>query len=125
MTDVSERSIELEPPRALGQGCCARVELALSTGSVDELVAVARAIADPVRLQIVDVLRRQAGEVCVCDLESLFGLSQPTLSHHLRKLREAGVVDVVRRAQWAYYFVIPGRLEALAAWLAESALAHA
>ncbi len=109
--------VELEPQRTLGQGCCAHVELALSQSGVDELTAVAKALADPVRLQIVDVLRRQAGEVCVCDLERLFDISQPTLSHHLRKLREVGVVGVVRRAQWAYYFVIPEKLEPLASWL--------
>ena len=109
--------VELEPRRALGQGCCAHVEVSLSATAVDELTTVAKALSDPVRLQVVDVLRRQAGEVCVCDLERLFDISQPTLSHHLRKLREAGLVGVVRRAQWAYYFVIPEKLEPLASWL--------
>lgn len=109
--------LELEPRRILGQGCCADVELALRPEQAAELVATAKALADPIRLQIVDVLRRQAGEVCVCDLESLFDISQPTLSHHLRKLREAGLVGVVRRAQWAYYYVIPRRLEGLTSWL--------
>ena len=109
--------IALEPPRALGQGCCAEVELSLSPDAVAELTAIAKALADPVRLQIVDVLRRGAGEVCVCDLEGLFDISQPTLSHHLRKLREAGLVGVVRRAQWAYYFVVPEKLEAFTSWL--------
>jgi len=79
--------------------------------------ALMKALADPVRLQIVDVLRRHAGEVCVCDLESLFPISQPTLSHHLKKLLEAGVVDVERREQWAYYYVIPGVLTELSRWL--------
>jgi len=86
--------------------------------SVEELVAGAKALADPVRLQVIDVLRRQAGEVCVCDLQSLFDISQPTLSHHLKKLREAGLVGVVRREQWAYYYVLPEKLEALKRWLA-------
>ena len=78
---------------------------------------IAKALADPVRLQIVDVLRRQAGEVCVCDLQPLFEITQPTLSHHLRKLREAGLVGVVRRGQWAYYYVLPDSMEVFKRWL--------
>ena len=111
--------IELEPRRSLGQGCCARVDVELSSADVRGLGEIAKALADPVRLQIVDVLRRQAGEVCVCDLQPLFAISQPTLSHHLKKLRDAGLVGVVRRGQWAYYYVIAGALGPLAAWLAE------
>lgn len=109
--------IDLEPRRPLGRGCCAEVEVALEPAEVAALTAVAKALADPVRLQIVDVLRRHAGEVCVCDLQGLFDISQPTLSHHLRRLREAGLVGVVRREQWAYYYVLPERLEALTSWL--------
>jgi len=111
--------MELEPRRSLGAGCCARVEVELSTADVRGIGEIAKALADPVRLQIVDILRRQAGEVCVCDLQPLFGISQPTLSHHLKKLRDAGLVGVVRRGQWAYYYVVDGALEPLAAWLAQ------
>ena len=111
------RVIDLEPPRTLGQGCCNAVEVGLGAAEADELVEIAKALADPVRLQVVDVLRRQAGEVCVCDLQSLFDISQPTLSHHLRRLREAGLVGVERRGQWAYYYVLPEKLEALRSWL--------
>jgi ArsR family transcriptional regulator len=110
-------TIDLEPRRALGEGCCAVLDVELDPAAVDELTATAKALTDPVRLQIVDVLRRRAGEVCVCDLQGLFDISQPTLSHHLRKLREAGLVGVVRREQWAYYYVLPDRLEALKSWL--------
>ncbi|MDP9259892.1 MAG: metalloregulator ArsR/SmtB family transcription factor [Actinomycetota bacterium] len=110
-------AIELEPRRSLGQGCCAHVDVTLSTADVDRLSELSKALSDPVRLQIVDVLRRQAGEVCVCDLQPLFGISQPTLSHHLKKLRDAGLVGVERRGQWAYYYVVPGALDPLAAWL--------
>ena len=112
--------IDLEPPRTLGQGCCVHASLELRPEAVSELTAVAKALSDPVRLQIVDVLRRQAGEVCVCDLQALFDVAQPTLSHHLRKLREAGLVGVVRRSQWAYYYVVPEQLESLKSWLGGS-----
>jgi ArsR family transcriptional regulator, arsenate/arsenite/antimonite-responsive transcriptional repressor len=111
--------IELEPRRSLGQGWCARVDVELSTADVRGLIDIAKALSDPVRVQIVDVLRRQAGEVCVCDLQPLFDISQPTLSHHLKKLRDAGLVGVERRGQWAYYYVVPGALDALSAWLAQ------
>jgi ArsR family transcriptional regulator len=110
-------AVDLEPRRPLGQGCCAAVNVELAPETVAELTGIAKALSDPVRVQIVDVLRRRAGEVCVCDLEPLFDISQPTLSHHLKKLREAGLVGVVRRSQWAYYFVIPDRLETLTSWL--------
>src|SRR3954453_5417205 len=110
--------IDLEPKRALGQGCCTDVSVELDPGAVSELTTVAKALSDPVRVQIVDVLRRQAGEVCVCDLQQLFDISQPTLSHHLKKLRDAGLVGVERRRQWAYYYVVPGALDPFAAWLA-------
>ena len=111
------RVIALEPQRSLGQGCCADVQVELEPQAAESLVDIAKALADPVRLQVVDVLRRQAGQVCVCDLQSLFAISQPTLSHHLRKLREAGLVGVERRGQWAYYYVLPDKLEALRSWL--------
>ena len=76
-----------------------------------------QALGDPVRLQLVDVLRKHAGKVCVCELVPLFEISQPTLSHHLKKLRDAGIVDSERRGLWAYYYVLPGALEELTAWL--------
>jgi ArsR family transcriptional regulator len=81
------------------------------------LAEVAKALGDPIRLQLVDVLRKHAGKVCVCELVPLFDISQPTLSHHLKKLRDAGIVDSERRGLWAYYYVIPEALQELTAWL--------
>jgi ArsR family transcriptional regulator len=69
-------------------------------------------LAHPIRLQILDLLARSAGDICVCDLEGALPVKQPTVSHHLRLLREAGLIDCERRGQWAYYFV---RREAVAA----------
>ena len=79
--------------------------------------AVAKALGDPVRLQLVDVLRKHAGKVCVCELVPLFDLSQPTVSHHLKVLRQAGLVGSEREGLWAYYYVIPDALKELSAWL--------
>jgi ArsR family transcriptional regulator, arsenate/arsenite/antimonite-responsive transcriptional repressor len=81
------------------------------------MAAVAKALGDPIRLQLVDVLRKHAGKVCVCELVPLFDISQSTLSHHLKKLRDAGIVDSERQGLWAYYYVIPGALNELSTWL--------
>src|ERR1700746_158137 len=78
---------------------------------------VAKALGDPIRLQLVDVLRRHVGKVCVCELVPLFDISQPTLSHHLKRLREAGLVDSERRGLWAYYYVVPDAMKELSEWL--------
>ncbi|MEJ7786809.1 MAG: metalloregulator ArsR/SmtB family transcription factor [Solirubrobacteraceae bacterium] len=68
---------------------------------------VAEALGDPIRLQLVDVLRKHAGKVCVCELMPLFDVGQPTVSHHLKKLRDAGLVGSDRPGLWAYYYVKP------------------
>src|SRR3954470_17136148 len=104
--------------RAAGEACCDPLVFPEVTPvAADHLAAVAKALSDPIRVQLVDVLRRHAGEVCVCELVPLFDVSQPTLSHHLKKLREAGIVGVERRGLWAYYYVVPEVLEELSAWL--------
>jgi ArsR family transcriptional regulator len=71
----------------------------------------------PRHRQIVDVLRKHAGKVCVCELVPLFDLSQPTVSHHLKVLREAGIVGSERQGLWAYYYVNPESVKELSAWL--------
>ncbi len=81
------------------------------------MAAVAKALGDPVRIQLIDVLHRHAGKVCVCELVPLFDLSQPTVSHHLKVLRQAGLVGSERQGLWAYYYVIPDALNELSAWL--------
>jgi ArsR family transcriptional regulator len=81
------------------------------------LAMIAKALGDPIRLQLVDVLRKHAGKVCVCELTPLFGVGQPTVSHHLKVLRQAGLVDSERRGLWAYYYVLPDALAELGGWL--------
>ncbi len=106
--------------RAAGERCCEPVVLPeVDPAGAERIAAVAKALADPVRVQLVDVLRKHAGEVCVCELEPLFDISQPTLSHHLRKLREAGLLGVERRGLWAYYYVLPDSIEELHRWLSD------
>src|SRR3954465_15757250 len=104
--------------RPAGEACCEPVVYPdASPDQAARLASLARALSDPVRVQLVDVLRKHAGKVCVCELVPLFDLSQSTISHHLKVLREAGIVDSERRGLWAYYYVVPGALEQLAGWL--------
>jgi ArsR family transcriptional regulator len=112
--------LELAPKqkRAAGERCCEPVVYPdVQRGHAIRMAAVAKALGDPIRLQLVDVLRKHAGKVCVCELVPLFDISQSTLSHHLGKLRTAGIVDSERQGLWAYYYVIPNALEELSAWL--------
>ena len=114
------RTLELAPKqkRPKGEACCEPIARPDITAAQAERVArVASALADPIRVQLVDVLREHAGKVCVCELVPLFDVSQPTLSHHLKKLRDAGIVDSERRGLWAYYYVEPDSLKELTAWL--------
>lgn len=104
--------------RAPGAPCCEPVAVPeVDAAGAERIAVVAKALSDPIRVQLVDVLRKHAGEVCVCELEPLFDISQPTLSHHLRKLREAGIVGVERRGLWAFYYVLPDAIEELRSWL--------
>jgi ArsR family transcriptional regulator, arsenate/arsenite/antimonite-responsive transcriptional repressor len=104
--------------RAKGERCCEPVVYPdVERHEAERMAVLAKAIADPVRLQLVDVLRKHAGKVCVCELVPLFDLSQPTVSHHLKVLRDAGIVGSERRGLWAYYYVVPGALDELSSWL--------
>ena len=110
--------VEPKQKRVAGGPCCEPlVYPQVSAEGANELAALAKALADPIRVQLVDVLRNHAGKVCVCELVPLFEVSQPTLSHHLKKLRDAGIVGVERRGLWAFYYVNPESTEALHKWL--------
>ena len=112
--------LELAPKtkRPAGERCCEPVVYPdVEREQALHMAAVAKALGEPVRVQLVDVLRKHAGKVCVCELVPLFELSQPTVSHHLKVLREAGIVGSERVGLWAYYFVIPDALEELSGWL--------
>ena len=112
--------LELAPKTKRPAGeCCSEplVHPDVSPQQADRLATIAKALGDPIRVQLVDVLRKHAGEVCVCELVPLFDLSQPTVSHHLKVLREAGIVASERRGLWAFYYVVPGALDPLGSWL--------
>jgi ArsR family transcriptional regulator len=118
--------LELVPKtkRAAGEPCCEPIVYPdVQRAQAQRMAAIAKALGDPIRLQLVDVLRKHAGKVCVCELVPLFDLSQPTVSHHLKVLRDAGIVESERQGLWAYYYVIPESLEELYAWLTPSSSA--
>lgn len=112
--------LELTPKtkRPAGAPCCQPVVYPdVAREQAQRMARIAKALGDPVRLQLVDLLRKHAGKVCVCELVPLFDLSQPTVSHHLKVLRQAGIVGSERDGLWAYYYVIPEALKELSAWL--------
>ncbi len=115
---ATELQLTPKQKRPAGEPCCEPVVYPdVQREGAQRMAAIAKALGDPIRLQLVDVLRKHAGKVCVCELVPLFDLSQPTVSHHLKVLREAGIVASERQSLWAYYYVIPDSLEELSAWL--------
>jgi ArsR family transcriptional regulator, arsenate/arsenite/antimonite-responsive transcriptional repressor len=91
--------------------------MTVDMSAATRVAGVAKVLSDPIRVQMIDVIRSRKSEVCQCELAPLFGVSQPTISHHLRKLEEAGLVSVERRGRWAYYSTHPDSLEVLHSWL--------
>ncbi len=92
--------------------CCPPGAPTIDAGSAQALAATFKALADPTRVAIVNQLAC-CDECCVCDLTATFDLSQPTISHHLKILRDAGLVQSESRGTWAYYRLVPGAIERL------------
>jgi len=92
--------------------CCSTETPLMERDAADDLATIFKALADPTRVAIVHRLA-MSEQVCVCDLNAAFDLSQPTISHHLRVLREAGLVEAERRGTWAYYRLRPNAIESL------------
>jgi ArsR family transcriptional regulator len=98
----------------------------LSEGDARTLAGVFKALADPVRLRLLSLIASfEGGQACVCDLTGPFDVSQPTISHHLRVLREAGLIDSERRGTWVYYWVLPEALGRLGVLLATDGMTPA
>src|SRR5918912_661675 len=115
---MAELALAPKQKRPAGEPCCEPVVYPdVERHQAARMAAIAKALGDPVRLQLVDVLRKHAGKVCVCELVPLFELSQPTVSHHLKVLREAAIVGSERQGLWAYYYVETDALEELSRWL--------
>lgn len=96
----------------------------LAEADAAALAKVFKALGDPVRLRLFSLIAsHDGGEVCVCDLTGAFDVTQPTISHHLKVLRDAGLTDSERRGTWIYYRVRPGTLSRLSGLLAPTAVA--
>ena len=103
--------IDLPVTNRAGSACCDPGKLPmLQPETADRLAGVLKALAHPVRIQIMYILAQVGGRVCVCDIESQFDIKQPTISHHLRLLREAGLVDAEQRGLYMFYRVTPEAL---------------
>ena len=103
--------------------CTPMVAEPLNATSAAEMAKAFKALGDPVRLRLLSLIAARAGgEVCVCDLTAAFEVSGPTISHHLKVLREAGLVDCERRGTWMYYWVIPAALAPLSQLLDASGI---
>jgi ArsR family transcriptional regulator len=115
---VAEQLPMLEPAAC----CTPLVTEALTEESAANLARAFKALGDPVRLRLLSLIAARAGgEVCVCELTDAFTVSGPTISHHLKVLREAGLIDCQRRGTWVYYWIVPAKLAALSQLLDVSA----
>ena len=110
---MSKSQLTLTPVETAA--CCSPLlREPLSTERAESVVPLLKALADPVRLRLVSIVAASAdGEACVCDLNDAFDLSQPTISHHLKVLHEAGLLDRERRGTWVYYIARPEAMAAL------------
>ncbi|MET9067788.1 metalloregulator ArsR/SmtB family transcription factor [Streptosporangium sandarakinum] len=97
--------------------CCAPIAREpLGEADAAELATLLKAVADPVRLRLLSMIgSHPGGEACVCDLTGTFDLTAPTISHHLKVLRTAGLIDCERRGTWVYYWVVPAAVARLGA----------
>ncbi len=104
--------VELHPSAP----CCAPlVEDTIDEQEATELAALFKALSDPVRLRLVSMIATApSGEICACDLPAIFDRSQPTMSHHLSQLTKAGLLKREQRGKWAWFRVVPDRLDSLA-----------
>jgi len=115
------------PPRRglplLADECCTPLlREPLTASQAGDLARILKALADPTRLRLVSmVAAHEGGEACVCDLTDPVGLTQPTISHHLKILLDAGIFTREQRGKWAYYALVPRALDALSAVLSTTA----
>jgi ArsR family transcriptional regulator len=106
------------PPFLAGECCTPLLREPLTASQAADLAFILKALADPTRLRLVSmVAAHQGGEACVCDLTDPLGLTQPTISHHLKILVDAGIFTREKRGKWAYYALVPGALDAVSAVL--------
>lgn len=114
--DMSASS-PITSPGPAARECCAPAAGINPSLDAERIAAVAKALSEPVRVHILDVLLRSEEPVCQCEFIALFEIRQSLLSHHLRKLADAGLLTVERRHRWAYYSLCPDATQELTSWL--------
>ncbi|OBJ69221.1 ArsR/SmtB family transcription factor [Mycobacterium colombiense] len=108
--------------QSLAECCPVLGVAALAEPQAAELAAMFKALSDPVRLRLLSlVASHPGGQACVCEISQTFDVSQPTISHHLKTLRSAGLLDCERRGTWVYYWVVPAALQQLSSVLSVDA----
>lgn len=117
MTAVDSPAQAVDSPHPAGQSGCGLTSRVMTAQEASDLAPMFKALGDPVRLQMASMIAN-ATEVCVCEITPAFDLSSATISHHLKTLRQAGLVDSERRGTFVYYRIRPRALTALAGLLA-------
>lgn len=97
------KALELREAPERVRGCCVELATPLADRTAEELAAIFKALADPTRVQMLHMLKAATEPICVCDFTAAFDLGQPTVSHHLGKLKAAGFVDSFKRGVWGFY----------------------
>jgi len=119
MTSTTQSAIQPDPLQLLVECCTPVTGQVIDARQSEALAGVLKAIAEPTRLRLISLVAAHEGsEACVCDLTDPVGLSQPTVSHHLKVLVDAGLLGREQRGRWAYYRLIPNALQTLAQLLA-------
>jgi ArsR family transcriptional regulator, arsenate/arsenite/antimonite-responsive transcriptional repressor len=124
LAHTGEMSTSLQPPLPVSP-CAPLLTEPITAEQATDLARLLKALADPTRLRLVSmVAAHENGEACVCELTEPLGLTQPTISHHLKVLIDAGILIRDKRGVWAYYALVPTALDALAAVLSPSSLSR-
>lgn len=116
---TSSAAADTSPALPAAAACCTPLLRApITPAQASDLARLLKALADPARLRLVSMVAAcESGEACVCDLTEPLGLTQPTISHHLKILVDAGILSRDKRGVWAYYALVPSALDALSAVL--------
>jgi ArsR family transcriptional regulator len=115
---MSNQTVAVTLAAQPGAACCTPLAAApLAPDQAVDLAQAFKALGDPVRLRLLSLITSAADEACVCDLTAAFDVTGPTISHHLKVLREAGLVDCERRGTWVYYWARPDTLRQLSGLL--------
>lgn len=116
---VSHKGFATELPvmQAPAGRCCVPAAPSVEPAAAQRMANIFKTLADPTRIRIVSMLAQYSGQVCVCDIVDSFDLSQPTISHHLRALRDAGIIEAEKHGLWVYYSLKPEAFAAVTGFL--------